>query len=85
MKSTDTKGNYALCLKEFKIAAVTTMAYILICCCLCWFLGYNKEPSQITLIAGIPSWIVWGVVVPWVVMVIFTVIYSFFIMEGDDR
>jgi len=84
MKNTKAESNYLLCLKEFKIAATSTMAYILICCGLCWFLGYNKEPSQITLLGGIPSWIVWGVIVPWVVMVVFTVIYSFFIMKGDD-
>ncbi len=85
MKNTDVKGNYSLCLKEFKIAAASTMAYILVCCGLCWLLGYNKEPSQIALIGGIPSWVVWGVIVPWVVMVFFTIVYGFFIMEGDDR
>ena len=31
MKNTDVKGNYSLCLKEFKIAAASTMAYILVC------------------------------------------------------
>ena len=78
-------GKYSLCLKEFKIAASTTMIYILSCCAICWFLGYNKTLDEISYIGGIPSWVVLGIIVPWLVMVAFTVIYGFYIMKGDDK
>ena len=38
-----------------------------------------------TYIAGIPAWAVIGVVLPWIAMVIFTTVYAFRIMKGDEK
>ncbi len=78
-------SHYALCLKEFKIAAISTMSYILICCFLCYVLGYGKDAAEMPIIYGVPLWVLYGVIIPWVVMVIFTAIYGFFVMKGDDE
>lgn len=79
------KSHYALCLKEFKFASVATMLYILCSCALCYVLGYQKGPGEVAMMAGIPVWVIFGIIVPWVAIVALTVIYGFFIMEGDDR
>lgn len=78
-------SHYALCLKEFKIAAGSTMLYILICCFICGVMGYGKDASEMKIIAGVPAWALFGVVVPWIIMVIFTAVYGFFIMKGDEK
>lgn len=78
-------GHFARCLKEFKFCSIATLAYILICCALSYFLGYNQDGSTVSFIMGIPSWAVIGVFIPWILMVILTAVYGFFIMEGDEE
>lgn len=80
----DKKSNYALCLKEFKFAFTTTMLYILISCAICYVLGYNKPAEEINIIWGLPAWVLFGIVIPWVAMVKLTVYYGFFVMKGDE-
>ena len=78
------KTHYQLSVKEFKFAFFTTMIYILLSCAISYFLGYNKPVGEIPIIWGIPSWALFGVVIPWVLMVLLTIVYGFFVMEGDD-
>jgi len=78
-------SHYKLCLKEFKICGILTMAYILICCFLCGIFGYGLSGTEVTFIFGIPAWAVIGVFIPWIIMVIVTTIYGLFIMEGDEE
>lgn len=84
-KKEQKKGHFALCFKEFKFCAIATMAYILISCIICWFTGYSVDGSQVSFIMGIPSWAVFGVFIPWIIMVIVTAVYGFVIMEGDEE
>ncbi|MGI6782742.1 MAG: DUF997 family protein [Aminivibrio sp.] len=78
------KSHYQLSVKEFKFAFSTTMIYILLSCAISYLLGYNKPVEEIPIIWGMPSWILFGVVIPWILMVLLTIIYGFFVMEGDD-
>lgn len=78
-------GHFQRCLKEFKICGILTMVYILVCCVLCYFLGYGKSGTEMSFMMGIPSWAVFGVFIPWIIMVIVTAVYGFFIMEGDEE
>ena len=32
----------------------------------CYRYGYNLTKAELTFVLGFPSWIFWGVVVPWV-------------------
>lgn len=79
------KNSYALSLKEFKFAFSATMIYILLSCAISYVLGYNKTVEEISIIWGIPSWVLFGVIIPWVLMVLLTAYYGFFIMEGDEK
>lgn len=83
-KNNQRPGFFALCLREFRFCAIATIAYILISCLICYVLGYSKDGS-VSFIAGIPVWAIFGVFIPWIIMVIITAIYGFFIMKGDDE
>lgn len=78
-------SHYELCLKEFKICGILTLAYILSCCLLCWIFGYGQSGAGTTFIFGIPTWAAVGVFVPWILMVIITTVYGLFLMEGDEE
>ena len=84
-KNNQKPGFFALCLKEFKFCSIAVMTYILVSCFLCWKFGYSHSPEEVTFIKGIPAWAVYGVFIPWIITVIITTIYGFFIMEGDDK
>jgi len=49
----------------------------------CWAYGYQTDSANVTLIAGVPSWVFWGVAVPWVASSAFTIWYALFRMRDD--
>lgn len=52
----------------------------------CWVLGYSPEfdPSRFSTIWGIPTWVFWGIAVPWLVADVFTIWYCMWKMADDD-
>ncbi len=53
----------------------------------CYNYGYldpGEERAVIRTILGMPSWVFWGIAVPWVVVDIATVWFCFFFMVDDD-
>lgn len=48
--------------------------------------GYpeNFEPETFTTILGIPSWLFWGIAVPWIVADVVTTWFCFCYMKDDD-
>ncbi len=50
----------------------------------CYLLGYNRTPDEITTVLGIPSWVFWGVLAPWLVADAFTIWFCAFVMVDDD-
>lgn len=50
----------------------------------CYFLGYHKTPEELTTVLGIPSWVFWGIAVPWIVADVFTIWFCTFQMTDDD-
>ena len=52
----------------------------------CYFNGYVREldPGTFKTIWGIPSWLFWGIFVPWIAADIFTTWFCFCYMEDDD-
>ena len=64
---------------------------IVFCICLLWTVpfcylnGYNQPTDgEIAKVLGIPSWIFWGVTVPWLCMNVFTCWFCFFFMANDN-
>jgi hypothetical protein len=52
----------------------------------CYFTGYdsNIDPAKLETLWGIPKWVFWGLVVPWLAADVFTVWLCFFYMKDDD-
>jgi len=52
----------------------------------CYFNGYggNVDPNTISMIMGVPTWLFWGIFVPWLVADVFTIWFCFFYMKDDD-
>ena len=52
----------------------------------CYFNGYvgNIDPQNVETIVGIPSWLFWGIGVPWLVADAITIWLAFFYMKDDD-
>lgn len=52
----------------------------------CYFNGYqsNEEAYQLELFWGMPSWIFWGVALPWFVAGIVSILICLFIIKDDD-
>lgn len=79
--------------KHSRIEAITILAAWLAatayCCIVCYLLGYERPGfspgvEDIQPILGIPSWFVWGVLVPWIACAVFIVIFAGFLMVDDD-
>lgn len=50
----------------------------------CRLFGYNLPPEQITITFGMPSWVFYGVLLPWIAAGVFSIVYSLFFMTDDD-
>ena len=51
----------------------------------CYLNGYTSDfDVQIDTMLGVPSWVLWGVAVPWLLADIFTVWFCFCYMADDD-
>lgn len=48
------------------------------------YLPPETRPLQPVLILGIPSWVVWGLVVPWLVMIVVTWLFALYVMQDDE-
>lgn len=54
----------------------------------CYTFGYHRDIATLKLIWGIPDWVFWGIVLPWVGCVLFSLAFGAFFMRdealGDD-
>jgi hypothetical protein len=46
--------------------------------------GYHVDPDSLSITLGIPTWIVWGVVAPWIAATAFSCWFALFYMVDDD-
>ena len=49
----------------------------------CYFYGYQRDPATITLIWGVPDWVLWGIVAPWTACTIAAGCFTYFISDAD--
>ncbi|MEO1998115.1 MAG: DUF997 family protein [Planctomycetaceae bacterium] len=52
----------------------------------CYFNGYDEtvDVATFSTTMGIPTWLFWGILVPWIAADIFTVWFCFCFMKDDD-
>lgn len=56
---------------------------------ICYFNGYlpnieNFDPDNVSTVLGIPTWLFWGIFVPWLAADVFTIWFCFCYMKDDD-
>ncbi len=68
--------------REAIIAGLLWAVFALLVLTVSYQLGYGGKDSGTTL--GAPSWIVWGVLLPWVGAVVANTIFVVFIMADDE-
>ena len=50
----------------------------------CNFNAFADSADQVPLFLGMPTWVFWGVAVPWVVATTFSVVFALFFMSDHD-
>ncbi len=53
----------------------------------CYLFGYGDPPAagtEIAKVLGMPSWIFWGICLPWIAVDVVAVWFCFFYMQVDD-
>lgn len=60
-------------------------------CCLLWTIGYSRwagyhiSPGELSTVLGMPSWVMWGIVVPWIAAGAATIGFALFVIEENPR
>ncbi len=58
-------------------AGVYTIGY-------CTIAGYDLDGARLTTIWGVPSWVVWGILAPWIAAICFSVWFSLWFIKDED-
>ncbi len=61
----------------FVIGGVYTVLY-------CYFFGYDLEAESVTTLLGIPTWVVWGIAVPWAAAILFSCWFGLWFVKDED-
>ena len=79
--------HYRRCLKEAKVAAAIFLLAFLFCIAVIAAWGYpgpGKRPPEFALVWGIPEWVFWGLLVPWLAMTGVTWWFALFVLRDDE-
>ncbi len=50
----------------------------------CYLNGYGLPPGEVGTTFGIPTWLFWGILIPWIAADLFTAWFCFFYFVEDD-
>lgn len=64
-------------LAVFVVACAYTIGY-------CTLYGYGTEEQGLSLVLGVPSWVMWGIFLPWGLCTVFHCWFSVFVMEDHE-
>ena len=73
-----TRRDAIIVLAVFAVVCVWTVSW-------CYAHGYDEATvTPIVTVLGIPSWVFWGIAVPWLVADVFTIWFFLWHMQDDD-
>ena len=72
--------------REMKVVLGFWLVFALWTVLTCWKLGYDgpTDPASMKLVVGMPSWVFWGIVVPWIASMGFTIWFALGFMKDHD-
>lgn len=70
--------------REAIITGITFLAALAWTVGYCGMYGYGRKVADLKFVFGLPDWIFWGVVFPWSVCIIFSIIFGAFVMGDED-
>jgi hypothetical protein len=75
--------------REAVIILSVWLASTVYCCAYSYYFGYSTPerplgPGDVHPILGMPSWVFWGVMVPWGVCSLFTFVFAGWFIADDD-
>jgi hypothetical protein len=50
----------------------------------CYTHGYNRSLESLTFVMGIPDWIFWGIIIPWMACLLASWLFSYVLMSDAD-
>ena len=75
------------CLKEAYLVGIIWLVTLVYCSSVIITLGYlpvEQRPEQPVLILGMPSWVFWGLLLPWLILIAVTWWFALFWMKDDE-
>ena len=75
------------CWREAKFVAWVWGAAIVYCCTVIVTMGYiapDQRPEIPSMLWGIPTWVIWGVVLPWLVLIGVTWLFAALVLKDDE-
>ena len=87
--TTSSKANYSpfylQSLKELWVLIVGFSFFLAWSTIACYTIGYRApEVVAAEITFGVPSWIFWGIALPWTAASLFTIWYALFFIQDDD-
>ena len=75
------------CRKEAILVFAMWLLGLIVTCSIAGAMGYPDEthrPDTPTLVMGIPSWVFWAVIVPWIVQIGITWFFALKVIKDDE-
>lgn len=67
----------ALAFIAWAVAMTYTVGY-------CYLYGYGRDVETLRFVLWFPDWVFWGIIVPWGVCIVLSVVFAFGIMSDDS-
>jgi hypothetical protein len=80
-------AHFQQCFREAKFVGVTWVLMLIFTVTVMISQGYvpvDERPIEPSLILGIPTWVVWGLFIPWFVMILVTWYFAIFYLKDDE-
>ncbi len=49
----------------------------------CWLFAYGRDPATMRFYAGIPDWVLWGIIAPWLVCLVVSWWFAYVFMTDE--
>ena len=72
-------------LKEVKYLLLAWLFFASWVLIYCGFEAYGQDHEDVKITFGMPSWVFWGIAVPWICSIIYTIYFSLFVMKDNEH